>query len=85
MAEEEGYELSKRAMLYKKWSERVFEPIHKAIAKKMESQYYHVLDKDKRDLFEKYLEYSTRRDIFLDTVSHDEYSPDIVEELKVCI
>ena len=77
--------MSKRAMLYKKWNERVFKPIHKEIAEKMESQYYHVLDNQKRELFEKYLEYSTGREVFLDTVSYDEYSPDNVEELKVYV
>ena len=71
-------------MLYKKWNERVFEPIHKEIVERMASQYYHVLDNEKRELFVKYLEYSTGREVFLDTVSHDQYSPDIVEELKVC-
>ena len=84
LEEEEGYELSKKAMLYKKWNERVFEPILKEIGKKMASQDYYAFSTTKRELFEKYLQYNTKQDVFLDTISHNEYNPVIAKELKVC-
>lgn len=85
LAEEEGHERSKKAMLYKKWTERVFEPIHKEVVRKMNSTDYNIHDNNKRKLFDKYLHYSTRQDVFLDTVSRDEYNPDKVTHLKVCL
>ena len=85
LAEEEGHQLSKKAMLFKKWNERVFEPIHEEVVKKMESKDYNMLDSEKRKLFDNYLQYSTKQDVFLDTISRDKYNPDKVTQLKVYI
>ena len=83
LAEEEGYQLSKKAMLFKKWNERVFEPIHEKVVRKVESKDYNMLDSEKRKLFDDYLRYSTKQDVFLDTISCDKYNPDKVTQLKV--
>ena len=70
-------------MLFKKWNERVFEPIHEKVVRKMESKDYSMLDSEKRKLFDNYLRYTTKQDVFLDTISHDKYNPDKVTQLKV--
>lgn len=71
-------------MLYKKWNERVFKPIQKEITRKMGSEAYQMLDHEKRDLFEKYLNYRTQQEVFLDTISQERYQPDKLKQLKVC-
>lgn len=70
-------------MLYKQWNERVFEPIHKELRKVMDSNDYKILENKKRELFDNYLSYSMTKDVFLDTVSRDEYNPDKFKQLKV--
>ena len=72
-------------MLFKKWNERVFNPIQQEIRRKMQSQDYQMLDNEKRELFDKYLKYSTRQDVFLDTISREEYNPDSFKQIKVCV
>ena len=71
-------------MLYKKWKERVFEPIHNELNKKMDSDDYKILDNEKRKLFDNYLTYSSKQEVFLETISHKEYNPDKCRQLKVC-
>lgn len=70
-------------MLYKKWKERVFEPIHNEVNKKMASDDYKLLDNEKRKLFDNYLMYSSKQEVFLETISHEEYSPNNARQLEV--
>lgn len=84
LSEEKVHDERKRAMLYKKWKERVFEPIHCELNKKMASDDYKILDNEKRKLFDNYLTYSSKQEVFLETISHKEYSPDNSRQLKVC-
>ena len=83
LAKVEGQDDRKKAMLYKKWKERVFEPIHNQVNKKMDSDDYKLLDNEKRKLFDDYLTYSSKQEIFLETVSHKEYNPNNTRQLKV--
>lgn len=54
-------EQCKREMLYHKWSERVFSPLHRQLAQRMDSQQWRALDRAKSSLFQKYLEYRNRK------------------------
>lgn len=83
LAEEKGHDERKKAMLYKKWKERVFEPIQNVINKKMDSDDYKLLDNEKRKLFDNYLTYSSKQEVFLETISHEEYDPNSTGQLKV--
>ena len=54
-------EQCKREMLYHKWTERVFSPLHQQLAQSMDSQQWRALDRAKSNLFQKYLEYRNRK------------------------
>lgn len=54
-------EQCKREMLYHKWTERVFSPLHQQLAHRMDSQQWRALDRAKSNLFQKYLEYRNRK------------------------
>ncbi|XP_065837438.1 protein FAM228B-like [Oscarella lobularis] len=65
----------KREALYKKWKERVFDPVYAQVSSCMERE-YGWFEMEKRHLFEKYLDYRNAKGfIFLDTYSEDEYNP----------
>lgn len=71
---QEGYNQSKKEMLYKKWKERVFNPIHTRLSTHMDLS-YPMLDSWKRELFSKYLAHTNKHCAFLDTMNKDEYDP----------
>jgi hypothetical protein len=76
LQEKEQLDKRKKAMLYRKWKERVFYPIQSQIMQKMEGPAYKWLDHEKRQLFEKYLNYRNAKGyIFLDTLSLEDYDP----------
>ena len=60
-------------MLYKKWKERVFDPIHDKLSTHMDLSYPQ-LDSRKRALFTEYLAYRAKHTVFLDTMNKD-YNP----------
>ena len=55
---EEG---SKREMLYHKWSERVFSPLHTRLASVHGSSHYRNMDTERRALFQRYLDYRNHK------------------------
>eukprot|EP00731_Ephydatia_muelleri_P031857 Em0023g364a len=69
-----GYNQSKKEMLYKKWKERVFNPIQRQLSTHMDLS-YSVLDGKKRELFSEYLAYRNKHPVFLDTMNKDKYDP----------
>ena len=69
-----GYNQSKKEMLYKKWKERVFNPIQRQLNTHMDLS-YSVLDGKKRELFSEYLAYTNKHPVFLDTMNKDKYDP----------
>ena len=70
-------------MLYKKWKERVFEPIQNTLRKKMDSVEYKIQDDETRKLFDDYLRCTTKQEVFLDTLSLEKYNPYRTIKLKV--
>lgn len=68
------YNQSKKEMLYKRWKERVFNPIQRQLNTHMDLS-YSVLDGKKRELFSEYLSYGNKHPVFLDTMNKDEYDP----------
>ena len=53
--------VSKREMLYHKWSSRVFDPLHTHVTMVMSGRPYVKLDKEKRALLQKYLDYCNKK------------------------
>lgn len=75
LAAEEEQAHSKRELLFHKWSERVFNPIHTHLLSKMDGPAYREMDRCKRKLFDRYLSYRNNKNVFLDTISPEEYDP----------
>ena len=76
----------KREVLYRKWCERVFDPVQDKLSSQLTSQAYHSLDEARRELFDQYLNYRNRQHVFLDTISPEEYDPmEQGRALKVCM
>ncbi|KAJ7385675.1 hypothetical protein OS493_013702 [Desmophyllum pertusum] len=66
----------KKQMLFKKWSERVYSPVKEKIDQEMNGPNYRHLDRRKRDIYKKYLDYNNRKGVvFLDVMSPEEYDP----------
>jgi len=66
----------KQQMLFKKWSDRVYSPVKEKIDEEMSGPNYRTLDKRKRNIYKKYLDYSNRKGVvFLDVISPEEYDP----------
>lgn len=65
----------KKEMLYKKWSERIFQPIQAQIYHAMKGNYAEV-DKKKREMFNAYIRHRNKKGhVFLDTFDETEYDP----------
>ncbi|XP_072018920.1 protein FAM228B-like [Amphiura filiformis] len=65
----------KKEMLYKKWSEQIFEPIQDKIYRAMKGNYAAV-DRKKRELFNDYINHRNKKGyVFLDTFDEKEYDP----------
>ncbi|XP_078617933.1 protein FAM228B-like [Branchiostoma floridae x Branchiostoma japonicum] len=69
-------DLRKREILHKKWEERVHDPLRREIRREMSGPTYPELDRTKRTLHQKYLDYHNKKGtVFLDTMSPKEYDP----------
>ncbi|XP_054753477.2 protein FAM228B-like [Lytechinus pictus] len=67
-------DLRKKEMLYKKWSEKIWEPIDSSIYKEMKN--YPKVDKRKRSIYKEYLRHGNKKGfVFLDTYDTQEYDP----------
>ncbi|XP_071476681.1 protein FAM228B-like [Diadema antillarum] len=67
-------DLRKKEMLYKKWSERIWEPIDGSIYREMKN--YPKVDRRKRNIYKEYLRHGNRKGfVFLDTYDQEEYDP----------
>lgn len=65
----------KKEILYKKWCERVFVPVQTKLSEKMASNDFHLKGSEKRALFDQYLCYRNKKQVFLDTFNSEEYHP----------
>lgn len=52
---------NRKALLFKKWSERVYTPLKEKIDMEMNSSNFKDYDRRKRDLYEKYLDYGNKK------------------------
>ena len=75
LATEEERQQCKKEILYRKWYERVFLPVQTKLASQMASEDFQSMDKEKRALFDHYLSYRSKKQVFLDTISPEEYNP----------
>ncbi|CAH1229795.1 Hypp251 [Branchiostoma lanceolatum] len=77
MVDYKGFlDLRKREILHKKWEERVHDPLRREIRREMNGPTYPELDRTKRTLHQKYLDYHNKKGtVFLDTMSPKEYDP----------
>ncbi|CAH3121639.1 unnamed protein product [Pocillopora meandrina] len=72
----EALDRRKKQMLFKKWSERVYSPVKEKIDEEMNGPNYRHLDRRKRNIYKKYLDYSNKKGVvFLDVMSPEEYNP----------
>lgn len=72
---EEEKQQYKKEILYKNWCERVFLPVQAKLASQIASDEYHTFGIEKRCLFDQYLSYRNKKQVFLDTIIPNEYNP----------
>ncbi len=65
----------KKEILYRKWCERVFVPIQTKLAAQIASVDFHFKGSEKRSLFDQYLCYRNKKEVFLDTLNSEDPTP----------
>ena len=60
----------KKEMLYHKWSERVFSPLHSQLAHTMDSDQWQALATAKGHIYQQYLDYRKRKVLYTAVCSH---------------
>jgi hypothetical protein len=65
----------KKEMLYSKWSQQVFSPLHTSLLSVMESPAIKYTDVQRRNLFDRYITLKNNKDVFLNTINITEYNP----------
>jgi len=76
LAENEELQRRKKTLLLREWTDKVYKPLKAEITEEMNGRNYKIYDRTKRDLYQEYLTYTNQKgNVFLDTISYDEYDP----------